>query len=96
VRAHAFANPFEAPGEQDLTAHVDVATLGLVATASGARLAGPVDQGAFLRALGIDQRAAALGERVTQDRDRLVEQMGELFKVIAVTHDQWPRPAGLA
>ncbi|WP_431522553.1 class I SAM-dependent methyltransferase [Sphingomonas phyllosphaerae] len=96
VRAHAFANPFEAPGEQDLTAHVDVATLGLVATASGARLAGPVEQGAFLRALGIDQRAAALGERVTQDRDRLVEQMGELFKVIAVTHDQWPRPAGLA
>ncbi|WP_444547596.1 class I SAM-dependent methyltransferase [Sphingomonas folli] len=96
VRAHAFANPFEAPGEQDLTAHVDVATLGLVATASGARLDGPVGQGAFLRALGIDQRAAALGERVTQDRDRLVEQMGELFKVIAVTHDQWPRPAGFA
>ena len=52
VRAHAFANPFEAPGEQDLTAHVDVATLGLVATASGARLDGPVGQGAFLRALG--------------------------------------------
>nr|WP_183945330.1 SAM-dependent methyltransferase [Sphingomonas sp. BK580] len=96
VRAHAFANPFEAPGEQDLTAHVDLATLGLVATASGARLDGPVGQGGFLRALGIDQRAAALGARVTQDRDRLVEQMGELFKVIAVTHDQWPRPAGFA
>ena len=96
VRAHAFANPFETPGEQDLTAHVDLATLGLVATASGARCDGPVGQGAFLRALGIDQRAAALGERVTQDRDRLVEQMGELFKVIAVTHDQWPRPAGFA
>ena len=25
VRAHAFANPFENPGEQDLTAHVDFA-----------------------------------------------------------------------
>ncbi|MGK6323085.1 class I SAM-dependent methyltransferase [Sphingomonas sp. DT-51] len=96
VRAHRFANPFEAPGEQDLTAHVDMATLGLVATASGARLTGPVAQGAFLRALGIDQRAAILGARVTEDRDRLVEQMGELFKVIAVTHDQWPQPAGFA
>lgn len=96
VRAHHFANPFEAPGEQDLTAHVDMATLGLVATASGARLTGPVAQGAFLRALGIDQRAAILGARVTEDRDRLVEQMGELFKVIAVTHDQWPQPAGFA
>ena len=94
VRGHAYANPFEAPGEQDLTAHVDLATLRLVASASGAVSWGTTTQGAFLRALGIDQRAAALGDGVSGDRRRLVEDMGELFKVIALTHADWPRPAG--
>ncbi|MEH3103990.1 MAG: SAM-dependent methyltransferase [Sphingomonas phyllosphaerae] len=94
VRGHAYANPFEAPGEQDLTAHVDMATLRLVASASGAATYGTTGQGAFLRALGIDQRAAALGDKVAGDRRRLVDDMGELFKVIAVTHQDWPRPAG--
>ena len=94
VRGHAHANPFEAPGEQDLTAHVDLATLRLVASASGAAVWGTTTQGAFLRALGVDQRAAALGERVAGDRRRLVEDMGELFKVIALTHANWPIPAG--
>jgi SAM-dependent MidA family methyltransferase len=96
VRGHAYANPFAAPGEQDLTAHVDMATLRLVAAASGARTYGTVTQGAFLRALGIDRRAAALGERVAGDRRRLVEDMGELFKVIALTHKDWPQPAAFA
>jgi SAM-dependent MidA family methyltransferase len=96
VRAHAFANPFEAPGEQDLTAHVDFATLALVARASGAAVAGPVGQGAFLTALGIDARAAALGDRVAPDRARLVEEMGELFKVLSIRHADWPEPVGFA
>ncbi|MDR6787292.1 SAM-dependent MidA family methyltransferase [Sphingomonas sp. BE138] len=94
VHDHGYANPFEAPGEHDLTAHVDMATLRLAATASGGAAWGTVTQGAFLRALGIDQRAAALGERVAGDRRRLVDDMGELFKVIALTHKDWPRPAG--
>ena len=96
VRGHAYANPFEAPGEQDLTAHVDFATLALAAEASGCRSAGPVGQGAFLTALGIDARAAALGPRVADDRRRLVEEMGELFRVMAVRHRDWPEPAGFA
>jgi SAM-dependent MidA family methyltransferase len=96
VKDHRYANPFEAPGERDLTAHVDLGTLALVARASGARVAGPVGQGAFLTALGIDARAAALGERVAPDRARLVEDMGTLFKVLALTHQDWPEPAGLA
>jgi SAM-dependent MidA family methyltransferase len=96
LRHHRFANPFDAPGEQDLTAHVDFATLGMVAVASGARAFGPVGQGAFLRTLGIDARAAVLGERVAADRARLVDDMGELFRVIAMTHNDWPQPAGFA
>ncbi len=96
VRNHGFANPFEEPGERDLTAHVDFATLGLVGTASGAKVSGPVGQGAFLTALGIDARAAALGPKVAPDRDRLVNDMGTLFKVLAMRHPEWPEPAGFA
>lgn len=96
VRGHAFANPFEEPGERDLTAHVDFATLGLVGTASGARVSGPVGQGSFLTTLGIDARAAALGPRVEPDRARLVDDMGTLFKALAMRHPDWPEPAGFA
>ncbi|MES2336735.1 MAG: SAM-dependent methyltransferase [Pseudomonadota bacterium] len=102
VRGHAVANPLEDPGEADLTAHVDFATLADAARAEGAVVHGPVSQGDFLRALGIDARAATLsttgGEDVIVARNRLVEvgQMGDLFGVIAVTAPGWPVPAGFA
>ncbi|OQW46515.1 MAG: methyltransferase [Proteobacteria bacterium SG_bin6] len=98
VRAHAFVNPFEAPGEHDLTAHVDFATLAAALAQGGAVPHGPVTQGAFLTTLGIDARAAALGAGVAADRDRLVapDQMGQLFKVLAATAPGWPRPEGFA
>ena len=96
VRGHAYANPFEEPGERDLTAHVDFATLAAVGIASGAAVSGPVGQGAFLVALGIDARAAALGPGVAADRDRLVLSMGDLFKALAIRHPGWPEPAGFA
>ncbi|WP_443026226.1 class I SAM-dependent methyltransferase [Sphingomonas sp. CCH10-B3] len=98
VRAHGFANPFERPGEQDLTAHVDFATLAAAAASAGAVPFGPVTQGALLTTLGIDARAAALGPTVAPDRDRLVapDQMGDLFKALAVTARGWPQPAGFA
>ncbi|MGK6320777.1 class I SAM-dependent methyltransferase [Sphingomonas sp. DT-204] len=100
VKAHRFANPFDQPGEADLTAHVDFATLAEAARAEGAATYGPVGQGAFLTALGIDARAAALGggTDVMTARDRLVgaEQMGELFRVLAIVHPDWPLPEGFA
>ncbi|MBA4048144.1 MAG: methyltransferase [Sphingomonas sp.] len=98
VRGHAYANPFDAPGEQDLTAHVDFATLGAAAAMAGARVQGPVSQGTFLTALGIDARAAVLGDAVRADRDRLVvdDQMGLLFKALAITAPAWPEPTGFA
>ncbi len=105
VRGHAFANPFEDPGEQDLTAHVDFGTLAEAARAEGAVVHGPVGQGAFLEALGIGPRAAALAaaaperaDAIAADRARMTggEQMGELFKVIAVTAPDWPVPEGFA
>lgn len=105
VRGHRYANPFEAPGEADLSAHVDFATLREAAEAEGLTVHGPVAQGDFLRALGIDTRVAALAKAVPErsdglaaDRARLVDadKMGELFKVIALTAPGWPVPAGFA
>jgi SAM-dependent MidA family methyltransferase len=105
VRGHGFVNPYDDPGEQDLTAHVDFGTLIEAARAEDAVAFGPVDQGALLKALGIDARTQALAarspERADQlraDRDRLVEeeQMGTLFKAIAITSPGWPVPAGFA
>lgn len=103
VRGHAYANPFDEPGEADLTAHVDFATLREAAEAEGLIVHGPVTQGAFLKALGIEARTAALAktspdraDSLAIDRDRLIgdEAMGELFKVIALTAPGWPIPAG--
>ena len=100
---HAYADPFEAPGERDLTAHVDFEALGHSAREAGIRVFGPVEQGAWLKAMGIDVRAAALAkaapERVAEimaDRDRLTapEQMGRLFKAMALVAPSWPEPAG--
>jgi NADH dehydrogenase [ubiquinone] 1 alpha subcomplex assembly factor 7 len=103
VKAHAKLEPFAAPGEADLTAHVDFATLADVARSRGARWLGTVPQGAWLRALGIEERAEALASRAAQHGDALITakerltgdgQMGLLFKVMGVTGPKWPEGAG--
>jgi len=103
VKAHRFADPFADPGEIDLTAHVDFAALAFAARHAGARVLGPVGQGEWLRRLGLDARLAALAKAAPDraadlrgQRDRLVEpqQMGELFKVMAVHASGWPTPEG--
>ncbi len=60
LRRHRYADPLEAPGDADLTAHVDFAALRRAARAAGAAVHGPVPQGEFLTRLGIVQRAAML------------------------------------
>ena len=103
VRGHARANPFEAPGEQDLTAHVDFTTLAAAAQQAGAVAWGPIDQRDLLGGLGIDQRIAALArgapdraDALLADRTRLMEGMGRLFRALAVTAPGWPAPATFA
>lgn len=102
VRGHAPADPFAAPGEADLTAHVDLAAL---AAAAGVRAWGPVAQGTFLGKLGIGARARALAaaqparaREIAAALHRLTapEAMGTLFKAIALTGPGWPEPAGFA
>jgi NADH dehydrogenase [ubiquinone] 1 alpha subcomplex assembly factor 7 len=100
VRGHRFANPFEAPGDNDLSAHVDFTTLAAAAQAAGAVAWGPVTQRNLLGGLGIDSRAAALArhtpaqaEAILAARARLMSDMGTVFKALAVTHCDWPMPA---
>jgi NADH dehydrogenase [ubiquinone] 1 alpha subcomplex assembly factor 7 len=103
VRAHRKVDPFVDPGEADLTALVDFATMAEVAQNHGARWLGTVEQGAWLRTLGIDARAEALGraapaqaDAISIARSRLVapDQMGALFKVMGLAAPGWPEGAG--
>lgn len=103
VRSHDFANPFERPGEVDLSAHVDFAVLGAAAQSAGASVHGPVPQRDFLGQLGIATRAAALAhgaphraEDITLAHQRLTapDAMGTLFRAMALTGGGWPQPAG--
>ena len=103
VRGHRKVDPFADPGEADLTAHVDFATLAPIAAAHGARWLGTAAQGTWLAALGIEIRAQALAgsspqqaAAVHEAKERLAgaSQMGELFKVMGLAGPGWPDGAG--
>jgi SAM-dependent MidA family methyltransferase len=104
VREHRFADPLEAPGEQDLTAHVDFVALAKAARAAGAQVSRVASQGSWLETLGIAARATGLAARnpaeteaIAAARRRLCDdqEMGRLFKVVALRHPDWPEVAGL-
>ncbi|MFN4009898.1 MAG: class I SAM-dependent methyltransferase [Pannonibacter sp.] len=92
---HAFADPLAEPGKADLTAHVDFQALALAAMQAGADAMTPLTQGEFLLRLGLLERAGQLGagkdaatqERLSGEVERLAapDQMGELFKVLALS-----------
>jgi len=103
LNAHAYADVFSNPGANDLTAHVHFTALSGAGEVGGARVAGPVSQGYFLGAMGIAARAAALGRRYPDRVEEIgaahvrltsEEEMGSLFKVIAMVAPSWPKPAG--
>ena len=105
MRSHKFANPLDAPGTVDLSAHVDFATLGAAATLAGATVHGPVPQRDFLGSLGIASRAAVLArqsptraDEITAAHQRLTDPaaMGTLFRVRGLTGGGWPVPVGLS
>jgi SAM-dependent MidA family methyltransferase len=98
-------DPLAEPGECDITAHVDFAAMARSARAAGAAVYGPVDQGDFLREIGIDTRTQALAERTPeraeefeQARRRLVGkdvgEMGGLFKAMVIANRNLPAPPG--
>jgi NADH dehydrogenase [ubiquinone] 1 alpha subcomplex assembly factor 7 len=106
LRAHHKVDPLTEPGEADITAHVDFAAMARSARAAGAAVYGPIGQGDFLKALGLDQRAQALTSRAGASQAADIEaaqvrltgkgqgEMGALFKVMAVANRQLPVPPG--
>jgi len=103
LKSHTKIDPIETPGEADLTAHVDFARVAHLARQADLAVYGPVTQGEFLRALGIELRFKALAEanpahaeRLARELHRLIspEQMGALFKVICLSSPNLPPPAG--
>lgn len=103
MKAHAFTGPLAEPGEADLTAHVDFAAIDRAFAANPLIRRGFTTQGAWLRALGIEQRLAALlngadarqAEALKSGCARLIDEngMGTLFRMFgAATGDAQTLP----
>ncbi|MBI1207645.1 MAG: class I SAM-dependent methyltransferase [Azospirillum sp.] len=106
VSRHAFADVLDRPGAADLTAHVDFAALASAAGAAEVAVHGPIGQGAFLCALGIEARAAQLRRTATAAQAEAIDaacarligdaEMGTLFKVMAFASHGLGLPAGFS
>ncbi len=93
VKSHEYADPLVDPGTADLTAHV--AFQPIAHAAASAQVSAMISQGIFLERLGITDRARALARTLTgQALDTHIaahrrlthpDEMGSLFKVLAIT-----------
>ena len=93
LKRHTKVGPLETPGEADLTVHADFPAVVAAARSAGAATTPIRSQAAFLQALGIEARAAALArarpdraETLARQLARLTspEEMGVLFKAVAI------------
>ena len=93
ARHRAHEDPFERPGEQDITAHVDFSALARAAHAGGLELLGYATQAQFLVNCGITEvleqanlEKALHYAPIAAEAQVLLSpnEMGELFKVLAV------------
>ncbi len=104
VKGNNYVDVLHDVGEADLTSHVDFEAL-VGDVPSAVKVHGPVAQGAFLRALGIELRAQRLlagaspeqGAELEKGLHRLIDsdQMGALFKVICLGGDDAERGQSL-
>lgn len=101
IRAHEKVEVLDQPGTADLTARVDFEALGAAARAQGLASDGPLGQGEFLNRMGLEARAAALSQSAPEKRALLArqvfrltdpDQMGELFKAMALQSPDLPEP----
>ncbi len=106
VRRHRFAGLFDAPGEADLTAHVDFLHLEQAAAQVNLKTFGPMPMGEWLLRLGLEARLGQLLSRASHEEAmdmhsrvaRLIDpaQMGALFKVLALTNGMSTPPPPFA
>jgi SAM-dependent MidA family methyltransferase len=97
---HAHDNPLILIGIQDITAHVDFTAVGEAAEKANLQVAGYTNQANFLLACGLAEMLSNLDFNETQHYLQQAQQakililpseMGELFKVMALTRD-WDKP----
>ena len=100
IRGHRTVSPFSSPGLVDVSADVDFTALAEAALNASARVEvhGPVEQGSFLQAMGIRERAQRLlQECASSDQEkwqrldggwkRLIDRrggMGKTYKAMAI------------
>ena len=102
MKDHAFADPLAEPGQADLTAHVDFEALARAARPAAA--SDMIPQGVLLERLGITARARQLAQSLSGEKleahiaahRRLThaQEMGTLFKAMALYQQDTPTPPG--
>ena len=86
-RAHlADTNPLDAPGEKDITAHVNFTGIAVAAQNAGLDVLGYTSQARFLMNCGVmdELESADLKLRVNTQKLLTEHEMGELFKVLGL------------
>jgi SAM-dependent MidA family methyltransferase len=105
ARHRAHGDPFQNPGEQDITAHVDFSALARAARDSGLEVLGYATQAQFLINCGITdvlsqanvENALHYAPIAAQAQTLLSPaEMGELFKVLAVGRGVAPQLVGFS
>ncbi|MBM3467837.1 MAG: class I SAM-dependent methyltransferase [Alphaproteobacteria bacterium] len=101
---HKKCSPLEKIGFADLTHHVDFFYLRKLFEENQLIVHGPIDQGTFLKAIGLEIRTQMLVERATPHQKSALQtaymrlthprEMGTLFKVLSLTSDPSLHPFG--
>ena len=104
VSGHRPVDPLYMPGLADITTQVDFQGFARAARVGGAAVFGPVPQGPFLRALGIEPRIAVLLRNADEDQRQTLRSalfrltdasaMGEVFKALVLVSPNGPPPPG--
>ena len=101
MKNHKYINPLLKPGKSDLSCKVNFKLLSTIARDAGLVVKGPITQKVFFEKLGINLRSVQLiknnpkkKKEINEEKNRLIddEGMGNLFKVIAITKNNYSIP----
>jgi len=104
MKNHDFYPVLQDAGDADITAHVDFKALAEAAQSDGINVHEAIPQGAFLMRLGAGERTTFLCQSANAEQQKLLisglkrladpEQMGKLFKVMAITSEKIAKVVG--
>jgi NADH dehydrogenase [ubiquinone] 1 alpha subcomplex assembly factor 7 len=103
IKHHKYIDPLREPGNSDLSSKVNFSILSNIAKELNANVHGPIKQKVLLQNLGIKLRCEQLIKKnpgkknaILSDYNRLTskDEMGDLFKAIAITSKNSIKPAG--